>query len=75
MSDGVAAYRDACRRAGREMGTVVLRHMPDRDGPVLGDDDVRAYAAAGVDELLYSYVGRTPDDLLQLLDSCPRDVR
>ena len=72
LRDGVAAYRDACARFDRPVGTVVLRHMPGPDGAVLGEAECAAYADAGCDELLYSYATRTPDELLDVLSSSPR---
>jgi probable F420-dependent oxidoreductase len=71
LRDGIAAYHAACERAGRAPGPVSLRHMP-RDGSVLGESDVQAYADAGLDELAYSYGARTADDLLAILRTSPR---
>lgn len=67
VRDSVARYRAACERAGRAPGTVVLRHMPGPSGDVLTADDAKAYADAGVDELLLSYAARTPEELLELV--------
>lgn len=69
---GIADYHAACERFGRPPGPVVLRHMPGPNATALTSDDVKAYADAGLDELLYSYAARTPDDLLALLSAAPR---
>ena len=86
LADGVARYHAACERFGRTPGPVILRHMPggrtapDGDRPPLSGGaeeqaaDVRAYAAAGLDELMLSVGARTPDDLLALLEAFLRDV-
>ena len=73
LAEGVARYREACARFGREPGPVILRLMPG--GPALPDAAaVEAYAAAGLDELMLSVAARTPDDLLSRLDAFRRDV-
>lgn len=72
LAAGIADYHAACERFGRAPGPVVLRHMPGADGKAFTADDVQAYADAGLDELLYSYAARTPDDLLTLLKDAPR---
>ena len=72
---GIADYRDACARFGREPGSVVLRHMPGGRTAAAGElsaDDVRAYADAGLDELLLSYAAPSADDLVNLLERVPR---
>lgn len=85
---GVAArrYRDACERFGREPGPICLRHMPGgrtRPGggewPLSGTAeeqaaDVRAYAEAGLDELMLSLPARNLDDLLGRLRTFMREV-
>jgi probable F420-dependent oxidoreductase len=79
LADGVARYRDECARFGREPGPVILRHMPggrttpEGRPPLSGSPgeqaaDLVAYAEAGLDELMLSVGGRTPDDLLARLE-------
>jgi probable F420-dependent oxidoreductase len=70
VRDGIAKYHAACEKAGRAPGPVSLRHMP-RDGSVLGEAEVQAYEATGLDELAYSYGARTADDLLEILKTSP----
>ena len=43
-------------------------------GAPLSGDDVRAYGEAGLDELMLSVGGRSPDDLLRRLEAFLRDV-
>ena len=86
LAEGIERYRDACARFGRAPGPVILRHMPGgRTAPSGGRpplsgspaeqaEDVAAYAAAGLDELMLSVGGRTPDDLLARLVAFARDV-
>ena len=73
LAEGIDRYREACRRFGRTPGPVVLRHMPAGGAP-LGLDDARAYADAGLDELMLSIGGRSPDDLLARLEAFLREV-
>jgi probable F420-dependent oxidoreductase len=82
----VEQYRAACARYGREPGPICLRHMPGgrtRPGggewPLSGTPeeqaaDVRAYAAAGLDELMLSLPARTLPDLLHELRAFMREV-
>ena len=74
LVEGASRYREACARFGRPPGPVVLRHMPGGAGAGLGAEDVRAYAEAGLDELMLSMGGRSPDDLLGRLEAFLRDV-
>jgi probable F420-dependent oxidoreductase len=79
-------YRAACERFGRDPGPVCLRHMPGgRTRPSGGawplsgtpDEqaaDIRAYAAAGLDELMLSLPARTLPDLLADLRRFMREV-
>ena len=73
LAAGVARYRAACDRFGRAVGPVILRHMPPGRS-ALGPDDVRAYAEAGLDELMLSVGARSADSLLERLGAFARDV-
>ncbi len=82
----VTQYREACARFGRQPGPIVLRHMPGgrtvpggARAPLTGDAgeqaaDVRAYAEAGVDELMLSLAARSVDELVQTLRRFMREV-
>ena len=82
----MAAYRKQCERFGRQPGPVILRHMPGgrtRPGggawPLSGTPDeqaadIRAYAEAGLDELMLSLPARTLPELLERLRSFMREV-
>lgn len=84
LADGVSAYRDACASAGREPGPVCLRHMPGGAAPATRPvltgtpeeqaADVRAYADAGLDELMLSMPWRSLDGLASGLRAFMRDV-
>jgi probable F420-dependent oxidoreductase len=85
LAEGVARYRDECARFGSEPGPVILRHMPggrttpEGRPPLSGSPaeqaaDLRAYADAGLDELMLSVGGRTPDDLLGRLERFRTEV-
>lgn len=85
LAAGVASYRAACSRFDRDPGPVVLRHMPGGrtapEGrlPLVGTPaeqaaDVRAYADAGLDELMLSLPVRTTDDLVAALRTFREDV-
>lgn len=78
-------YRQACERFGRTPGPVILRHMPggrttpEGRPPLTGsaDDqaaDLRAYAEAGLDELVLSLPARSADDLLGSLSTFMTEV-
>ena len=79
LAGSIENYRKACERFGRPPGTVVLRHMPGGRTPPEGGAwplsgtpeeqaaDVRAYAEAGLDELMLSLRARTADELLDSL--------
>lgn len=84
VATGIAGYRAACDRFGRTPGTVNLRHMPGgrtvpEGSPLSGSaeqqaGDVRAYADAGLDELMLSLPARSPDELLDKVGSFMTDV-
>jgi probable F420-dependent oxidoreductase len=86
FADRMNAYRKQCERFGRQPGPVVLRHMPGgrtRPGggvwPLSGTPDeqaadIRAYAEAGLDELMLSLPARTLPDLLASLRAFMREV-
>ena len=81
-----ATYRAECARFGKQPGPICLRHMPGgrtqpggaawpRSGT--SDEqaaDLRAYAEAGLDELMLSLPARTLDELLQQLRRFMREV-
>jgi len=88
LAEGVARYRAACGRAGRPAGPVLLRQSPGArrpdapdDRPLLGGtadeqaDDVRAWAAAGCDELVLSPTARSADELLDVVGRFVTEVR
>jgi probable F420-dependent oxidoreductase len=82
----MADYRQQCERFGRKPGPVCLRHMPGGrtrpDGgaaPLSGDarsqaTDIRAYEAAGLNELMLSLAPRSVSDLVETLRKFMRDV-
>ena len=82
----VNGYRTACGRYGRTPGPICLRHMPGGrtqpggDRPPLSGTageqaaDVRAYAEAGLDELMLSLPARNLDELLTSLRKFMREV-
>jgi len=82
----VEEYRRECQRFGRTPGPTCLRHMPRGGRPAEGDRpaltgtaeeqaaDVRAYATAGLDELMLSLPARSVDELLARLTDFMRDV-
>lgn len=82
----IERYRERCREFGREPGPVTLRHMPGgrtRPGggawPLSGAPaeqaaEIRAYAEAGLDELMLSLPARTPRELLETLRRFLREV-
>lgn len=85
LARSVGDYRRACERYGRAPGPVVLRHMPggrtapEGREPLTGsaDDqaaDLRAYADAGLDELVLSLRARSADELLDILGTFKADV-
>ena len=86
LADGVRRYRAACERFDRAPGPVCLRHMPggrtSPDGstwPLSGSPDecaadIRAYAEAGLDELMLSIPARNLDELLRRLRAFMREV-
>jgi probable F420-dependent oxidoreductase len=81
-----ADYRAQCERFGRQPGTICLRHMPGGrtrpDGgawPLSGDarsqaTDIRAYAEAGLDELMLSLSPGSVPDLVATLRTFMREV-
>jgi len=81
----VDGYRAACARLDRAPGPVCLRFMPAGRAPAqsglsLSDPPdaqaaaVRAYAAAGVDELMLSLPARSVEELLATLRRFMREV-
>lgn len=81
-----AEYRAQCEKFGRTPGPICLRHMPGGrtrpDGgawPLSGDAasqaaDIRAYAEAGLDELMLSLAPRSVTDLVEMLRKFMREV-
>lgn len=79
-------YRDKCTSFGRQPGSICLRHMPGGRTQPSGDrpplsgtasqqaEDIRAYAAAGLDELMLSAPARSVAELLQSLRRFMREV-
>jgi probable F420-dependent oxidoreductase len=86
FQSAVERYREACARFGRPPGPICLRHMPGGRTPPGGGKwplsgtaeeqaaDVRAYSAAGLDELMLSLPARTMDDFLTRLRRFMREV-
>jgi probable F420-dependent oxidoreductase len=86
FADLVEKYRAQCKRFGRTPGPICLRHMPGgrtrpsgEAWPLSGTPDqqaeeIRAYAAAGLDELMLSLPARNLDDLFGRLRSFMREV-
>ena len=82
----VPSYRAQCTRFQKQPGPIVLRHMPGGrarpDGspwPLSGTaseqaEEIRAYAAAGLDELMLSLPARSVTDLLTVLRRFVREV-
>lgn len=86
LAESVGRYHAACERFGRRPGPVILRHMPGgrtaADGdrqPLSGDAeaqaaDLRAYGAAGLDELMLSPRVRSAEELLDQLGTFMTEV-
>ena len=86
FGEHIERYRTECARFGRQPGPVCLRHMPGgrtRPGggswPLSGSAeqqaaDVRAYVAAGLDELMLSLPARNMQELLTSLRKFMREV-
>lgn len=86
LRDGVKRYHELCAKFGRKPGPVCLRHMPggrtSPSGPrqlLTGSAhdqaaDVRAWAEAGLDELMLSLPARSVDELLSTLRRFMREV-
>ena len=72
LREGIAGYHAACERAGRPPGPVILRHMPAPGGHEVDAADIKAYADAGLDELLLSYAAPSAEQLLEQLKRLPR---
>jgi probable F420-dependent oxidoreductase len=82
----VVRYREQCEKFGRQPGPICLRHMPGGrtrpDGspwPLSGSPesqatDIRAYAAAGLDELMLSLSPKSVPDLVESLRKFMREV-
>jgi probable F420-dependent oxidoreductase len=86
LGELMATYRAQCEKFGRQPGPVCLRHMPggrtqpggDRQ-PLTGTPDeqaadIRAYAEAGLDELMLSLPFRSLGELSAGLRAFMRDV-
>ena len=76
LREGISRYHRACERFGRAPGPVILRHMPGGRTAAdaeLTSDHIKAYADAGLDELLLSYAAPSVDDLLDRFKRFPRD--
>jgi len=81
-----AAYRAQCEKFGRQPGPITLRHMPGgRTRPAGGAwplsgtpaeqaQEIRDYAAAGLDELMLSLPARSVPELLERLRLFMREV-
>ncbi len=82
----VTTYRAQCEKFGRAPGPICLRHMPGGRTRPSGDAwplsgtpdeqaaELRAYAAAGLDELMLSVPARSLDELLGMLRRFMREV-
>jgi probable F420-dependent oxidoreductase len=82
----ITTYRSQCARFGKQPGPVCLRHMPGgrtqpggerpplSGGPDEQAADIRAYAAAGLNELMLSLPARNLPELLTLLKAFMREV-
>ncbi len=79
-------YRQQCEKFARQPGPICLRHMPGGRTRPTGDAwplsgtadeqaaEMRAYAAAGLDELMLSLPARSLDELLGMLRRFMREV-
>ena len=79
-------YRAKCARFGRQPGPICLRHMPGGRTQPAGDrqpfsgtaaeqaGDIRAYAEAGLDELMLSVASRTLPEYIAGLRRFMREV-
>jgi probable F420-dependent oxidoreductase len=86
FAGAVEQYREQCTRFGKTPGQVCLRHMPGgrtqpsgAAWPLSGPPeaqaaDIRAYANAGLDELMLSLPARTLNDLIGHLRWFTREV-
>lgn len=86
FSEHASRYQAACERFGRQPGPMVLRHMPGgrttpggprpplSGTPAEQASDIRAYAEAGLDELLLSLPVRSLGELLTTLRTFMREV-
>jgi probable F420-dependent oxidoreductase len=86
LAEGVKQYREQCARFGKQPGPICLRHMPggrtapggDRaplTGPAADQAaDVRAYAEAGLDELMLSLTTRSTEELFATWKQFMREV-
>ena len=79
----IGRYRDLCAEHHRPPGPVILRHMPggrSGDRTVLTGSldeqagDIRAYAEAGLDELMLSIAAPTPEQLIDTLAAFRNEV-
>lgn len=86
FADHLGRYKAQCERFGKTPGPVCLRHMPGGrtqpggDRPPLSGTpdeqaaDIRAYAEAGLDELMLSLNARSLQDYLVMLRRFMREV-
>ena len=86
LRDGVARYRERCEAFGRKPGPICLRHMPGgRSAPsgprqlLTGSAeeqaaDIRAWAEAGLDELMLSLPARSVNEFLGTLRAFMREI-
>ncbi len=86
LSDGATRYRSACNAANHDPGPIVLRCMPaGRTAPEGGRwpftgstaesaSELRAYAAAGCDEIMLSWGAKTVEDLVGRLATFMQDA-
>ncbi len=86
FTEGVKQYHAQCERFGREPGPVCIRHMPRGRTRPAGDrpafigtadeiaEDIRAYEASGLDELMLSLPARTVNEQIAVLRDFMRSV-
>jgi len=86
LAELAKTYHDECARFGRQPGPICLRHMPGGRTQPSGErlplsgsadeqaQDIRAYAEAGLDELMLSTQARTVGDYVADLRRFMREV-
>lgn len=86
LAGGVANYKKRCEEFGRQPGPITMRHMPGGrtrpsggEWPLTGSPDqqaadIRAYAEAGLDELMLSLTARSVGELIETLRAFMREV-